>query len=89
MRGYADGGLVGGPRKSPVAGLGGGSSNFNIQTSVSIDNSGGQQQQTAAQGELIDSVMRQKVIGIVSEQLDKAMRQSGSIASFVQAKVGR
>lgn len=89
MRGYADGGLVGGPRKSPVAGLGGGSSNFNIQTSVSIDNSGGQQQQTAAQGELIDSVMRQKVIGIVSEQLDKAMRQSGRIASFVQAKVGR
>ena len=76
--------------RAPMAGLSGGGNNINIQTSVAIDNSGGQQQQqTAAQGELVDKAMRQQVIGIVSDQLDTAMRQGGRISSFVQNKSGR
>lgn len=91
-QGYADGGYVGNTftGSAPMHGLGAGGG-------ITVDLSGmqivtqGQQDQSqgAANGELVSKAARQEVIGIVSQQLDKALGQSGRITQFVTNKIGR
>jgi hypothetical protein len=47
------------------------------------------QSQGVANGELVSKAARQEVIGIVAQQLDKALGQSGRINQFVTDKIGR
>ncbi|WP_273849114.1 phage tail tape measure protein [Serratia liquefaciens] len=91
-QGYANGGYVGNTftGSAPMHGLGGGGG-------ITVDLSGmqivtqGQQDQSqgAANGELVSKAARQEVISIVSQQLDKALGQSGRITQFVTNKIGR
>lgn len=95
MRGYANGGLVSGPSMSraPMFGLTGGSAG-----GVAVDLSGmnivvqGQQQQqngSHQQNQAISQAAKNEVIAIVSQQLDRALGQSGRITTAIQKKVGR
>lgn len=87
-QGYADGGYVGNAPMHGLMATGGG---------ITVDLSGmqivtqGQQDQSqgAANGELVSKAARQEVISIVSQQLDKALGQSGRINQFVTNKIGR
>lgn len=91
-QGYANGGYVGNTftGSAPMHGMAGGGG-------ITVDLSGmqivtqGQQDQSqgAANGELVSKAARQEVIGIVSQQLDKALGQSGRINQFVTDKIGR
>ncbi|MBN5322953.1 phage tail tape measure protein [Serratia marcescens] len=87
-QGYADGGYVGNAPMHGLMATGGG---------ITVDLSGmqivtqGQQDQSqgTANGELVSKAARREVISIVSQQLDKALGQSGRINQFVTNKIGR
>lgn len=91
-QGYANGGYVGNTftGSAPMHGMAGGGG-------ITVDLSGmqivtqGQQDQSqgAANGELVSKAARQEVISIVSQQLEKALGQSGRINQFVTDKIGR
>ncbi len=87
-QGYADGGYVGNAPMHGLMATGGG---------ITVDLSGmqivtqGQQDQSqgGANGELVSKAVRQEVIGIVSQRIDKELGQSGRINQFVTNKIGR
>lgn len=96
MRGYANGGLVGGPSMSraPMFGLTGGSGAGGVAVDLSGMNiivQGQQQQQNGSpqQNQAISQAAKNEVIAIVSQQLDRALGQSGRITTAIQKKVGR
>lgn len=96
MRGYANGGLVGGPSMSraPMFGLTGGSGAGGVAVDLSgmtIVTQGQQQQQNGSpqQNQAISQAAKNEVIAIVSQQLDRALGQSGRITTAIQKKVGR
>lgn len=96
MRGYANGGAVGGPSMSraPMFGLTGGSGAGGVAVDLSGMNivvQGQQQQQNGSpqQNQAISQAAKNEVIAIVSQQLDRALGQSGRITTAIQKKVGR
>ncbi|ERP82759.1 hypothetical protein L325_10505 [Yersinia pestis 9] len=57
---------------------------------MTITTQGNQQQDTGANnGELVSKAARNEVIAIVTQQLDRAMGQSGRITNFVTNRAGR
>lgn len=93
MRGYADGGLVSNAvtTTAPMLGMQGGGTAISVDLSgMTITTQGNQQQDTSANnGELVSKAARNEVIAIVTQQLDRAMGQSGRITNFVANKTGR
>ncbi|TBL49444.1 phage tail tape measure protein [Obesumbacterium proteus] len=96
MRGYANGGLVGSQSMSraPMFGLTGGSGAGGVAVDLSGMNivvQGQQQQQNGSpqQNQAISQAAKNEVIAIVSQQLDRALGQSGRITTAIQNKVGR
>ncbi|WP_145587398.1 phage tail tape measure protein [Yersinia rochesterensis] len=93
MRGYADGGVVNNPvtASAPMLGMQGGGSTVSVDLSgMTIITQGNQQQDTGANnGELVSKAARNEVIAIVTQQLDRAMGQSGRITNFVTNRAGR
>lgn len=86
-QGYADGGYVG---NAPMHGLTAASGGITVDLSgMQIITQGQQDKSQAANGELVSKAARQEVISIVSQQLDKALGQSGKINTFVVNKIGR
>lgn len=87
-QGYADGGYVG---NAPMHGLTAASGGITVDLSGMQIVTQGQQDQSqgATNGELVSKAARQEVISIVSQQLDKALGQSGRINQFVTNKIGR
>ncbi|TQI82498.1 lambda family phage tail tape measure protein [Serratia fonticola] len=91
MRGYATGGLVGNTvtGTAPMHGLRGGGVNVDMSGMTIVTQGGQQQAQNTGNNELVSKAIRNEVIGIVTERLDKAMGQSGSITKFFDYKTGR
>ncbi|AJJ20770.1 phage tail tape measure protein [Yersinia intermedia] len=93
MRGYADGGLVSNAvtATAPMLGMQGGGTAISVDLSgMTITTQGNQQQDSGANnGELVSKAARNEVIAIVTQQLDRAMGQSGRITNFVANKTGR
>lgn len=93
MRGYASGGLVGNTNTvsgaAPMHGLRGGGVTVDISGMTIVTQGGQQQAQNTGNGELVSKAIRNEVIGIVSEQLERALGQSGRISNFVTEKIGR
>lgn len=94
MRGYANGGLVGGSSisRAPMLGLTGGNGGISVDLSgMTIVTQGQQQQQSSSsrQNQAISQAAKNEVIAIVSQQLDRALGQSGRITTAIQNKVGR
>ncbi|ELI8407859.1 phage tail tape measure protein [Yersinia enterocolitica] len=93
MRGYADGGLVSNAvtATAPMLGMQGGGTVISVDLSgMTITTQGNQQQDSGANnGELVSKAARNEVIAIVTQQLDRAMGQSGRITNFVANKTGR
>ncbi|MEX3004232.1 phage tail tape measure protein [Serratia fonticola] len=91
MRGYANGGLVGNTvsGSAPMHGLRGGGVTVDMSGMTIVTQGGQQQAQNTGDGELVSKAIRNEVIGIVSERLERAMGQSGSINNFIDAKMGR
>ncbi|MCB5297386.1 phage tail tape measure protein [Yersinia intermedia] len=93
MRGYADGGLVSNAVTATASMLGmqGGGTAISVDLSgMTITTQGNQQQDSGANnGELVSKAARNEVITIVTQQLDRAMGQSGRITNFVANKTGR
>ncbi|HGC8049423.1 TPA: phage tail tape measure protein [Yersinia enterocolitica] len=93
MRGYADGGLVSNAvtATAPMLGMQGGGMAISVDLSgMTITTQGNQQQDSGANnGELVSKAARNEVIAIVTQQLDRAMGQSGRITNFVANKTGR
>ncbi|MFC0225685.1 phage tail tape measure protein [Serratia aquatilis] len=91
-QGYANGGLVGSTitGAAPMYGLRGGGVTVDMSGMTIVTQGGGQQQpQNTGNSELVSKAIRNEVIGIVSERLEKAMGQSGSINNFIDYKIGR
>jgi len=90
-QGYADGGYVGNGKAAMLgmqpSSAGGISVDLSGMTVVTQGNQ--QQSRSSQQNELISKAVRNEVIGVVSEQLDKALGQSGRITNFVNNKMGR
>lgn len=93
MRGYADGGVVSNTvtAAAPMLGMQGGGTAISVDLSgMTITTQGNQQQDTGANnGELVSKAARNEVIAIVTQQLDRAMGQSGRITNFVTNRAGR
>ncbi len=93
MRGYADGGVVSNAvtATAPMLGMQGGETAISVDLSgMTITTQGNQQQDTGANnGELVSKAARNEVIAIVTQQLDRAMGQSGRITNFVTNRAGR
>ncbi|UAN55339.1 phage tail tape measure protein [Serratia sp. JSRIV004] len=93
MRGYATGGLVGNTNTvsgaAPMHGLRGGGVTVDMSGMTIVTQGGQQQAQNTGNGELVSKAIRNEVIGIVSEQLERALGQSGRISNFVTEKIGR
>ncbi|ENG6270024.1 phage tail tape measure protein [Yersinia enterocolitica] len=93
MRGYADGGLVSNAvtATAPMLGMQGGGTAISVDLSgMTITTQGNQQQDSGANnGELVSKAARNEVIAIVTQQLDRAMGQSGRITNFVTNRAGR
>lgn len=93
MRGYADGGVVSNAVTStaPMLGMQGGGTAISVDLSgMTITTQGNQQQDSGANnGELVSKAARNEVIAIVTQQLDRAMGQSGRITNFVTNRAGR
>ncbi|MFV8951973.1 phage tail tape measure protein [Serratia fonticola] len=93
MRGYATGGLVGNTNTvsgaAPMHGLRGGGVTVDMSGMTIVTQGGQQQAQNTNDGELVSKAIRNEVIGIVSERLERAMGQSGSINNFIDVKMGR
>ncbi|MBO1563048.1 phage tail tape measure protein [Yersinia pseudotuberculosis] len=93
MRGYADGGVVSNAvtATAPMLGMQGGETVISVDLSgMTITTQGNQQQDTGANnGELVSKAARNEVIAIVTQQLDRAMGQSGRITNFVTNRAGR
>ncbi|PHZ21558.1 phage tail tape measure protein [Yersinia massiliensis] len=93
MRGYADGGLVSNAvtATAPMLGMQGGGTAISVDLSgMTITTQGNQQQDSGSNnGELVSKAARNEVIAIVTQQLDRAMGQSGRITNFVANKTGR
>ncbi|CNL32874.1 putative phage tail protein [Yersinia frederiksenii] len=93
MRGYADGGVVNNAvtASAPMLGMQGGGTAISVDLSgMTITTQGNQQQDSGANnGELVSKAARNEVIAIVTQQLDRAMGQSGRITNFVANKTGR
>lgn len=93
MRGYADGGLVSNAvtATAPMLGMQGGGTAISVDLrGMTITTQGNQQQDSGANnGELVSKAARNEVIAIVTQQLDRAMGQSGRITNFVANKTGR
>lgn len=91
-QGYANGGYVGNTftGSAPMHGMAGGGGLTVDLSGMQIVTQGQQDQsQGTANGELVSKAARQEVISIVSQQLDKALGQSGRINQFVTDKIGR
>lgn len=93
MRGYADGGLVSNTvtATAPMLGRQAGGTTVAVDLrGMTITTNGNQQQDTSANnGELVSKAARNEVIAIVTQQLDRAMGQSGRITNFVTNRAGR
>ncbi|HEI6963630.1 TPA: phage tail tape measure protein [Yersinia enterocolitica] len=93
MRGYADGGLVSNTvtATAPMLGMQGGGTAISVDLrGMTITTQGNQQQDAGTNnGELVSKAARNEVIAIVTQQLDRAMGQSGRITNFVTNRAGR
>lgn len=93
MRGYADGGVVSNTvtASAPMLGMQGGGTAISVDLSgMTITTQGNQQQDAGTNnGELVSKAARNEVIAIVTQQLDRAMGQSGRITNFVTNRAGR
>lgn len=76
---------------APMLGMQGGETAISVDLSgMTITTQGNQQQDTGANnGELVSKAARNEVIAIVTQQLDRAMGQSGRITNFVTNRAGR
>jgi lambda family phage tail tape measure protein len=87
-QGDANGGYVG---NAPMHGLVAGSGNITVDLSGMqiITQRQSEQMSDKNSNELVSKAVRQEVITLVFQQLDKALGQSGRIANFVTSKIGR
>lgn len=89
MRGYAEGGFVSDRPPAPIMQpVGKGSAGFVMNNVFNIN---GQQMQSTLTGPAAGSgkAAKELIINLISQQLDKALGQSGRISTFVNNRIGR